>query len=240
VTLIEDYEGADGADYQVNTLLELAIGDEASVERVKINREGDKALHVGTLLAAAGAGARIDDFSFNIGGAVVRNQIAMRFEGEGIEAAVRGASLLKDRQHADNTMVIDHAVGRCTGRELFKSVLDGESRAVFQGKIIVRQDAQKTDGKMSSHALLLSEGAEADHKPELEIFADDVVCGHGATAGALDEDLLFYLKARGIPQKEAEALMVQGFIGEVVEGVGNEAVREALMQAVREWLKERA
>jgi Fe-S cluster assembly protein SufD len=111
---------------------------------------------------------------------------------------------------------------------------------VFQGKIIVRQDAQKTDGKMSSHALLLSEGAEADHKPELEIFADDVVCGHGATAGALDEDLLFYLKARGIPQKEAEALMVQGFIGEVVEGVGNEAVREALMQAVREWLKERA
>jgi Fe-S cluster assembly protein SufD len=140
----------------------------------------------------------------------------------------------------DNTMVIDHAVGHCTGRELFKSVLDDESRAVFQGKIIVRQDAQKTDGKMASHALLLSEEAEADHKPELEIFADDVVCGHGATAGALDEDLLFYLRARGIPKQEAEALMIQAFIGEAVEGVADEAVREALMQAVRDWLQTRA
>jgi Fe-S cluster assembly protein SufD len=240
VTLIEDHEGPAGVDYQVNHVLELAVGADAQVARIKINREGDKALHVATLLSAVEARAKVNDFSFQIGGAVVRNQIAVRFEGEGIDALIGGACLLKGRQHVDNTMVIDHAVGHCTGRELFKSVLDDESRAVFQGKIIVRQDAQKTDGKMASHALLLSEEAEADHKPELEIFADDVVCGHGATAGALDEDLLFYLRARGIPKQEAEALMIQAFIGEAVEGVADEAVREALMQAVRDWLQTRA
>jgi Fe-S cluster assembly protein SufD len=111
---------------------------------------------------------------------------------------------------------------------------------VFQGKIVVQPHAQKTDAKMAAHALLLSEDAEADAKPELEIFADDVVCGHGATAGSLDDDLLFYLKARGIPQKEAEALMVEAFIGETVESVGNEAVRESLMDIARAWLKARA
>lgn len=240
VTLIEDHEGPDGVEYQVNHVLELAIGDAAKLDRVKIGREGDKALHVATLMGAIGANAKVNDFAFNAGGAVVRNQIAIRFEGEGTESLIGGASLLKDRQHVDNTMVIDHAVGHCGGRELFKSVLDGESRAVFQGKIIVRQDAQKTDSKMSSHALLLSEAAEADHKPELEIFADDVVCGHGATAGALDDDLLFYLKSRGIPQKEAEALMIQAFIGEAVEAVAHEDLRGILMDLVAQWVAARA
>ncbi len=239
VTLIEDHVGPDGVDYQVNHAIELAIGDEAKVDRIKINREGDKALHVATSLSAVGAKARVSDFSFHIGGAVVRNQIAARFDGEGIEASVGGASLLRNRQHVDNTMVIDHAKGHCTGRELFKMVLDHESRAVFQGKIIVRQDAQKTDGKMASHALLLSDDAEVDHKPELEIFADDVVCGHGATAGALDDDLLFYLRARGIPRKEAEALMIQAFIGEAVEGIANDDLRDALMHEVERWLAAR-
>ena len=114
-------------------------------------------------------------------------------------------TLLSGRQHADTTLVADHAVPDCTSRELFKSVLDEEARSVFQGKIIVRPHAQKTDAKMATHALLLSESAEADNKPELEIFADDVQCGHGATSGALDQELLFYLRARGLPAKEAEA-----------------------------------
>ena len=144
----------------------------------------------------------------------------MRFNGAETMPRIRGATLLKGRQHVDNTLVVDHAVGHCESRELFKAVLDGESRSVFQGKIIVQPHAQKTDAKMATHALLLSEDAEADAKPELEIFADDVVCGHGATAGALDDDLLFYLKARGIPQKEAEALMVEAFVGEAVEAIG--------------------
>jgi Fe-S cluster assembly protein SufD len=175
----------------------------------------------------------------NIGGVMSRHQIFVALNGKGSELALQGASLLRGRQHADTTMEIDHAVGHCIGRELFKSVLDNESRSVFQGKIIVRPHAQKTDGKMASHALLLSDDAEADHKPELEIFADDVVCGHGATAGALDDDLLFYLKARGIPQKEAEALMIEAFVGETVEAVSNEALREALMTQTRDWLASR-
>ncbi len=123
---------------------------------------------------------------------------------------------------------------------MFKSVLDDESRSVFQGKIIVRPHAQKTDGKMMTQALLLSEAAEADSKPELEIFADDVQCGHGATTGALDEDLLFYLKARGIPAKEAEALLIQAFVGEAVEGIEHPGLREVLMDAVMGWLAARS
>ena len=135
---------------------------------------------------------------------------------------------------------MDHAVANCQSREVFKTVLDDESRGMFQGKIIVRPQAQKTDAKMASHALLLSEDAEADNKPELEIYADDVQCGHGATAGDLDEDLLFYLKARGIPHAEAEALLIQAFVGEAIEGIEHAGLREALIEAVAAWLKARA
>jgi len=135
--------------------------------------------------------------------------------------------------------VINHAAGGCVSRERFKSVLDGESHGIFQGKIIVEPHAQKTDAKMMTRALLLSDEAEADNKPELEIFADDVVCGHGATAGALDETLKFYLMSRGIPEKEAEALLIQAFIGEVVEDIAHEGVRAALMFAALKWLGSR-
>jgi Fe-S cluster assembly protein SufD len=239
VAVFESHEGPDNAEHQVNHALDVSIADDSRLDHVKVAREGHRTLHIATLLAEIGARAHLNDFTFTAGGAVTRNQIAMRLNGTGTHAAVRGATLLRDRQHADNTLVMDHAIGHCESRELFKAVLDGESRSVFQGKIIVQPHAQKTDAKMATHALLLSEDAEADAKPELEIFADDVVCGHGATAGALDDDLLFYLKARGIPQKEAEALMVEAFIGEAVETVDNEAVREALMELSRAWLKAR-
>jgi Fe-S cluster assembly protein SufD len=240
VTLLESHEGPDGCDYQVNAALELVIGDNASLDYVKAITEGDKALHVATLLAAIGAKAKVNTFAFTTGGAVVRNQLFVRFDGEDTKAGIRGASMLKGRQHVDSTLVIDHAKGHCESRELFKSVLDGESRGVFQGKIIVRPHAQKTDGKMMTQALLLSEKAEADNKPELEIFADDVVCGHGATAGAIDEELKFYLMARGIPAKEAEALLIQAFAGEAIEEIAHEGVREALMNAAIDWLGARA
>ena len=123
---------------------------------------------------------------------------------------------------------LDHAVGGCTSREIFKSVLDDESRGVFQGKIIVRPDAQKTDARMMSAALLLSEAPRPNNKPELEIFADDVQCGHGSTAGALDENLKFYLMARGIPKQQAEALLIQAFVGEAIETISHEGLRDAL------------
>jgi Fe-S cluster assembly protein SufD len=238
VMLVESHEGA--GDYQVNAALELVVGDEAHVDHIKITREGAGGLHVATLMASIGAHARFNEFLFTTGGAVVRNQLFVRFAGEGTIAHIGGASLLKGRQHADTTVVADHAVPDCTSREVFKSVLDGEARNIFQGKIIVRPHAQKTDAKMATHALLLSETAEADNKPELEIFADDVQCGHGATSGDLDEDLLFYLKARGIPAKEAEALLIQAFVGEAVEGIEHAGLRDALMDHVAQWLEARA
>src|SRR5712691_9466064 len=228
-----------GSDSASAMFTRSLVVDRAHVDHVKIGTEGARAIHVSTLMASIGAHARLRDLVFTTGGALVRNQLFVRFAGEGATLALNGANLIKGRQHVDNTLVVDHAVPGGFSRELNKSVLDGESRSVFQGKIIVRPGAQKTDGKMMAQALLLSENAEADNKPELEIFADDVQCGHGATAGALDQNLLFYLKARGIPQAEAEALLIQAFVGEAIETLEHEGVKDALMGAAAEWLGSR-
>jgi Fe-S cluster assembly protein SufD len=237
--LVESHEGPPGSDYQVNAALELFAGDRAHVDHVKIIGEGADALHVSTLAAAIGAHARFNSFTFTTGGAVVRNQLFLKFDGEGTVAGIRGASLLKGRQHADTTLIADHIAHDCQSREVFKTVLDDEGHGVFQGRIIVRPHAQKTDAKMMTQALLLSERAEADNKPELEIFADDVQCGHGATAGALDDELKFYLMARGIPAAEAESLLIQAFLGEAIEGIEHAGLREALMESIANWLRER-
>jgi Fe-S cluster assembly protein SufD len=237
--LIESHEGPAGSDYQVNAAVEIFVGDEAHVDHVKIIAEGADALHVSTLAAAIGARARFNAFTFTVGGAVVRNQLFLNFDGEDTVANIRGATLAKGRQHADTTLVANHIARGCQSREVFKTVLDGEAHGVFQGRIIVRQGAQKTDAKMMTRALLLSERAEADNKPELEIFADDVQCGHGATAGALDDELKFYLMARGIPEPEAEALLIRAFLGEAIDGVEHAGLREALMDGVVAWLKAR-
>jgi Fe-S cluster assembly protein SufD len=239
LTLFESHDGPDGVDYQVNAAIDLVLGDGAQFEHVKIGAEGRDALHLSTLSATIGAAARFADMTFTTGGKVVRNQLFVRCDGAGSSLAINGASLLNGRQHADTTMLVDHAAGHCYGREVFKSVLDDAGRGVFQGKIIVRRGAQKTDARMMSRALLLSDEAEADNKPELEIFADDVQCGHGATSGALDDNLKFYLMARGIPEREAEALLIQSFVAEAIEVVGHEGARDALIEATRAWLAAR-
>jgi Fe-S cluster assembly protein SufD len=236
VMLVESHEGT--GEHQVNTALELVVGDKAHVDHVKITGAG-AALHLSSLLATVGAGARFSTFAYTADAPLVRNQLFVRFAGENTVGALRGASLLRGREHVDNTLVVDHEGAGCQSREMFKTVLDDESRGVFQGRINVKQKAQKTDAKMAAHALLLSESAEANSKPELEIFADDVQCGHGATVGALDEDLLFYLRARGIPAKEAESLLIQAFVGEAVEGIEHAGLREALMENVVAWLAAR-
>jgi Fe-S cluster assembly protein SufD len=237
--LIESHEGPPGSDYQVNAALEMFVGDGAHVDHVKIIAEGAEALHVSTLAAAIGAKARFNTFTFTAGGAVVRNQLFLRFDGEETVAGIRGATLIKGHQHADTTLVVNHVAQGCQSREMFKAVLDDDAHSVFQGRIVVSQGAQKTDAKMMTKALLLSERAEADSKPELEIFADDVQCGHGATAGSLDDELKFYLMARGIPEAEAEALLIQAFLGEAIEGIEDAGLREVLMESVVAWLKAR-
>jgi Fe-S cluster assembly protein SufD len=239
VTIAESHEGPDGLSYQVNTALDLAVGDRARVNHVKIGSEGDAALHLSTLTATVGADAEVRDFTFTLGGGVTRHQLFVTCNGMRAQLNLAGASLLRHREHADITLVLDHAVGGCRSRERYKSVLDGESRGVFQGKIVVRPAAQKTDARMMANALLLSEHAEADNKPELEIFADDVQCGHGATAGALDDNLKFYLMARGISELEAETLLSQAFVGEAIDTIEHEGIRDALMFAAVRWLGQR-
>jgi Fe-S cluster assembly protein SufD len=232
--VIEDHESG---DEQVNAAFELVVGDDAEVDYFKVTRA--RGLHVASLLARVGANATFRSFAFTADSNVVRNQSFVHFAGDHSHAGIRGVSLLAGKEHVDTTLLIRHAALACQSREQFKTVLDDESHGVFQGKIVVEPHAQKTDAKMMTRALLLSEEAEAVNKPELEIFADDVVCGHGATAGALDPGLKFYLMSRGISEKEAEALLIQAFIGEVVEEIAHEGVREVLMNAAIAWLKAR-
>ena len=230
-TIVESHESGLS---QVNTALELVAGDDTQVDYFKITHT--QALHVSSLLALVGARVLFNSFAFTSDAAVVRNQNFIRFAGDGSKGGIRGVTLLRGKEHVDTTLLIEHAAHSCESREQFRSVLDGESHGVFQGKIVVKPHAQKTDAKMMTRALLLSDEAEADNKPELEIFADDVVCGHGATAGALDPGLKFYLMSRGIPDKEAEALLIQAFIGETIDEIRHEGIRNALMFAALRWL----
>ncbi len=235
LTLVESM-ATESAEFQRNSATELLAGDKSEIHHIKFQRDGAEALHLSTWMVRLGAKVRYKAFQFATGGGFVRNQLYLRYAGEHTTAEFNGAVLLGGSQHVDTTLVVDHAVPHCTSRELFKAVLDGSSRAVFQGKVIVRPHAQKTDGKQMAQALLLSENAEFDSKPELEIFADDVICGHGSTAGQIDEDLLFYLRARGLLERVARGLLVQAFVAEAVEAVENEAVRAVLMAAVERHL----
>jgi Fe-S cluster assembly protein SufD len=234
--LLESYVGLGGAEHQRNAVTEIEIGNKSSLNHIKLQREDDTAFHLVTWLVKLDADANYRAFQFSTGAALSRSQIYAAFTGEGSTLDVSGALLMRGHQHCDTTLLVEHRVPRCTSRELFKAVLDNEARGVFQGKIIVSPGAQKTDGKQMAQALLLSETAEFDSKPELEIFADDVVCGHGSTSGQIDEDLLFYLEARGIPEREARALLIQAFVGEAVERIEHEGLRQALSKASAEWL----
>ncbi len=236
-TLVESFVGS-GKAHQGNSASELILDEASALVAVRADVE-DAGWRYTNVLAEIGKNARLNTFALTTGAALSRNALTVRFQGEKAEATLAGATLLRGRQHSDTTLVVDHAQPGGSSREVFKSALDDESRGVFQGRIVVRPGAQKTDARMMTGALLLGEAAEADNKPELEIFADDVQCGHGATAGALDENLLFYLRARGIPRKEAEALMVESFVGAPLDTIAHEGIREVLAERVRAWLAER-
>ena len=243
VTVIERFDVMGGsrtpASPQLNDAIEFVVGDGASVEHDVLQTLPQSALQLSTFTADLGTRATLNSFALVLGGGLTRRQSFVRYSGEHAFAGLRGAALLNGRQHADTTLVMDHAVPNGTSRELFKHVLDGAATGVYQGKVIVRQHAQKTDGGMKSNALLLSDDATMNNKPELEIFADDVVCGHGATCGALDDEMLFYIMARGLPRLEAERLLIQAFVGEAVEFVAGEAVRDMVTEHVETWLAAR-
>jgi Fe-S cluster assembly protein SufD len=239
-TLVESYIAAEGAKaYQVHDSLIVAIGDDARLDHVRLIEDDREAFNISSASVTLAKRAHYNTFGMTSGGHVSRYQAIIVFAGEGSKVETNGVNLLNGRQHADCTLFMDHAVPNCASREIFRAVVDDRGHSVFQGRIIVRPKAQKTDAKMMTRALLLSDEAEADNKPELEIFADDVTCGHGATTGALDESLLFYLRARGLREKEAQALLIQAFVGEAIESVVNDDLRELAISAAQRWLAAR-
>jgi len=237
-TVIEAHVVLPGStkDVQVNALSEVSVGKAATLHQAKVAVDDGKCVHLSNWVVTLDSDATYRGFQFTSGQGLARNEINVIYAGQGGKLDLSGAYLARGGEHIDTTLVVDHAVPGCASRELFKGVLDGHARGVFQGKIIVRPDAQKTDGKQMSQALMLSEDAEFYSKPELEIFADDVVCGHGTTSAQLDPDLLFYCMSRGIPENEARALLIESFIGEAIDKVEHQGLKTALMAYATGWL----
>lgn len=234
LTVLESLVGSVSAE--VNTVSDLDVGDGAKLTLARLIAGEGGAAQLATTFARIGADAHLKTFGFIVGAEFARNQQFVSFTGEHSRADLFGVSMARGRQLADQTLIVDHAVPNCNSREYFKTVLDGEARGVYQGRINVAQHAQKTDGQMMTQALLLSETSEMANKPELEIFADDVLCAHGATSGQIDEDLLFYLRARGIPEKEARTMLILAFLSEAIEEFDEESITETLEDRVRDWL----
>ena len=235
-TIIETHVGE--GSYLSASVTEIRVGAGARLDRVKVEMESHEATHLAHTHVTLGANVTYRDFTLSTGARLNRQNGTCCFTGTFADARISGAYLLAGKQHADTRLVVDHAVPNCVSRELFKCVMDDHARGIFQGKVIVRPHAQKTDGKQSSNALLLSETAEFDAKPELEIYADDVVCGHGATAGDLNHDHVFYLKSRGIPEADAKAMLIGAFVGEGFETIHHDGLREALNDYAARWLTE--
>jgi Fe-S cluster assembly protein SufD len=233
-TVIESYVTvARGAGpYFTNTVTEATIGDGATLTHLKLQRESAQAYHVGTLDVRQARDSHLVSFSFAIGASLSRTNVYTELRGEGCGATLNGLYLGDDRQHIDHQTRIEHVAPNCYSRELYKGILDGASHGVFNGKVYVHPAAQKTDGKQTNNTLLLSEKAQIDTKPQLEIFADDVKCTHGATVGRLDETSLFYMKSRGINARTARELLTYAFAADVLETIELAEVREGLEAAV--------
>ncbi|MDE0391842.1 MAG: Fe-S cluster assembly protein SufD [Rhodospirillales bacterium] len=236
LALVECHEGPGGAPSWSNPLVDVRVGEGAVLSHVKLQIEGEGAYHTALTKAALAGGAHYESHLLALGAGLARHEIHVRFDGEDADCQLRGGYMARGSQHVDNTTVIDHAVPHCESREVYKGVLDDTARGVFQGRIVVRKDAQKTDGHQLNRTLLLSPKAEIDTKPELEIYADDVKCSHGATAGEPEADQLFYLRSRGLDHRTALALIVEGFMGELLGEIGHEPVRAALAVRVADWI----
>ena len=238
--LLESAQGDVATRYLHNPVFEIEIAEGASLVHVRLSQEGEAGFQLGTIYARIEAGGTYDNFTLNAGGRLVRNEIHAVLAGPEAACHMNGAQLLRDGQHADTTTVLDHAAPDCRSRQTYKTVLSGRSRGVFQGRIHVHQVAQRTDGYQMNQALLLSPEAEIDSKPQLEIYADDVKCSHGATVGALDADQLFYLRARGIPEPAARTMLIDAFLQDVVDTIAEGPARDAVATAIADWWLGRA
>ena len=233
VQIVERYTGTDR--YFTNTVTEIVVGENAVVEHIKLEEESKQAFHVGTLQVRQARDSNFKSHNICLGGALVRND-NNAYLSTGSEGTLNGLYLVDGKQHVDNHTTLDHAEPHAASHELYKGILDGTSSAVFNGKIYVRKDAQKTDAKQTNKNLVLSENAVINTKPELQIFADDVRCTHGATVGQLDEEALFYLRARGIGQADARNLLIYAFARDVIERIGVPEIQSYLENALFESL----
>jgi Fe-S cluster assembly protein SufD len=230
--VVERYVAWEDATYLTNAVTEVELGDNAQLDHVALERESEHAFHLGTLFARLGRDTRFRSHAVSLGAALVRNEVEAVLAGVGAECVLNGLFMAAGSQHIDNQTTIDHAEPHGTSRELYKGVLEGRSQGVFNGKIIVRPGAQKTDALQSNPNLLLSDGAEIDTRPNLEIYADDVKCKHGSTVGHLDEDALFFLRSRGIGENEARKMLSRAFASEVVDQIPWAPLREEIARCV--------
>jgi Fe-S cluster assembly protein SufD len=228
VRIVETFVGTPESVYFTNAVTEIFVGDNAVVDHYKVQEESLAGYHIASMHVHAERSANFSSHSFSLGGKLVRNDALALLDGEGAECTLNGLYLADGDRLVDNHTTIDHAKAHCPSHEVYKGIIGGKARAVFNGKIVVRQDAQKTDAKQTNRALLLSDGASINTKPQLEIFADDVKCTHGAAIGQLDDDAIFYLRARGLTYFEARDMLIHAFAGQILEGVKIEPLREAL------------
>jgi Fe-S cluster assembly protein SufD len=231
-TLIESYVSTRDTQYFTNAVIEVVLKEGARLEHYKVQRESNKAFHVATTVADLGPNSSYDATTITFGAQLSRHDVHVTMDQEGAECWVDGLYLVTADQHTDTHSVIDHRKPHCTSHQLYKGILDGKSRAVFNGKIFVRHDAQKTDAMQTNKNLLLSNEARVDTKPQLEILADDVKCAHGAAVGQIDEDELFYLETRGIHPDLARNLLTYGFAEEVIGKIKIDSIRESLDETV--------
>ena len=231
-TVVVSFVGGGDVPYLCNAVTQVVVGEGAVLELVVDQRESAKAFHVHRLHATCAASAILHSRAVSLGGQIVRNDLEAVLVGEGAHATLDGVYVADHSQLIDNHTSIDHAVAHCTSHELYKGILAGQARAVFNGRILVREDAQKTDAKQTNRALLLSDDAQVNSNPQLEIFADDVKCTHGAAVGQLDEEALFYLQARGLTPAEARDLLLHAFAGEVLGEITVTELRGVLEQSL--------
>lgn len=231
-TVVESYVGIGSAPVLTTAVTRLELGPSALVRHVKVQSETASTFHFANLSARLDRASTFTSQALTFGGRISRNDIGVVLDGEGAECTLSGLYLATGERLVDTHTTIDHAKPHCPSHEIYKGIIGGRAKAVFNGKIIVRPQAQKTDAKQTNKALLLSDDAQVDTKPQLEIFADDVKCTHGAAVGQLDEDALFYLRARGLAEAEARHMLIEAFAGEILDGVAVEAVRDRARQAL--------
>jgi len=234
--MVINHAGSSVGEYMNNIVTEISLAQNARLNLATLQEDALEATHLSNTFASVARDAVFDSFTLSMGGRMTRNDSLVTLDGEGAECRLDGAYLMRGRQHCDNTTRVEHKVPDTRSDEMFKGVLDDEARAVFQGKIVVERDAQRTDGQMLNKTMLLSDRAEIDTKPELEIYADDVKCAHGAASGQVDETALFYLRSRGIPEAHARNLLIQSFMGQVVDRIADEALRELVIDKIVHWL----